>query len=98
MTTSTDHRPRPSVLSGSPMRFAATLVIALIATKPAFEDVLADGAPLPGALFRFLVAFAVLWVIGGIAALVLHRDELESDTDVMIEVADMVPGAAGSDR
>jgi hypothetical protein len=66
------HEPsddRPSVL-GTPTRFAATLIMALVASAPAFTSALNDRLSLPGALVRFLLAFAALWAIGALFSFV----------------------------
>jgi hypothetical protein len=60
---------RRSVL-GTPTRFAATLVLALVATAPAFTNALDDRLSLVGALTRFLIAFGVLWALGAVFSLV----------------------------
>jgi len=95
MTRSDRSRGRTSVLSGSPTRFAGTLVLALVSTTPGFREVLREGGSLPAALGQFLAAFAVLWVLGSIVAAVLRREPSEI---VSVELAEMVPGAAGVDR
>jgi hypothetical protein len=90
--------PRPEraqVLAGSPTRFATTLVVALLATAPGLHDALRGGEPLPAAAGRFLVAFGVLWVLGGIAAVLLRRPAGERES---LEMPEMVPGTAGTDR
>jgi hypothetical protein len=60
---------RPSV-GGSPTRYGATLIMALLASAPAFASTLNDRLSLPGALARFLLAFAVFWVIGALFSFV----------------------------
>jgi hypothetical protein len=62
---------RRSVL-GSPTRYAATLVLALIATAPAFTNALDDRLSLVAALVRFLIAFGVLWALGAVFSLVVR--------------------------
>jgi hypothetical protein len=88
-------RGRSTFLSGSPARFAATLVLALVATTPGFRAVLSDGRSLPAALGQFLAAFGALWVLGSVVAAVLRREPGEA---AALEIAEMVPGAAGVDR
>ena len=95
MKRSDPARGRTGFLSGSPARFAATLVLALVATTPGFRAVLSDGGSLPAALGRFLVAFAALWVLGSVVAAVLRR---EPGDVAALEMAEVVPGAAGVDR
>jgi|EndMetStandDraft_8_1072994.scaffolds.fasta_scaffold67576_2 hypothetical protein len=63
------HTARPPVI-GSPVRYAATLVISLIASAPAFGSVMNGRLSLPEALLRFLIAFAVLWALGALLTLV----------------------------
>jgi hypothetical protein len=63
------HTERPSAF-GSPLRYAATLVISLIAAAPAFGSVLNGRLSLPEALARFLVAFAALWALGALFTVV----------------------------
>jgi hypothetical protein len=62
-------RARPPVF-GSPVRYAATLVISLIASAPAFGSVMNGRLSLPEALLRFLIAFATLWALGALFTLV----------------------------
>jgi hypothetical protein len=66
--TEPDHH-RSSV-SGSPTRYAATLIMALLASAPAFSSALNDRLSLPGALVRFLLAFAIFWVMGALFSFV----------------------------
>jgi hypothetical protein len=67
----TDRPERRSVL-GSPARYAVTLVLALLATAPAFEGALDDRLSLATALVRFLIAFTVLWALGALFGLVVR--------------------------
>jgi hypothetical protein len=68
MTTMPEPLPsedRPPAL-GSPVRYAVTLLLALVASGPAFLGAIDDRMSLPSALGRFLVAFVACWVIGAL--------------------------------
>jgi nitrate/nitrite transporter NarK len=78
-----------SPLAGSPARFAATLVMALVAVAPAFGGVLSDRVSLPEALLRFVVACAAIWLVGSLTTYFVRRGARPSE---------MVPGSAGADR
>ena len=60
-------------LAGSPARFAATLIAALIGTSPAFRAAIEGDMTLPEAVGRFLVAFAVFWVVGSVVSYAFRR-------------------------
>jgi hypothetical protein len=71
MPTQEMHTDRRSVF-GSPLRYAATSVISLVAAAPAFGSVLNGRLSLPEALARFLVAFAALWALGALFTVVIR--------------------------
>lgn len=98
-----DEQPHP--LAGSPARFAATLIAALIGTSPAFRAAIDGDMSLPEALGRFLVAFVVFWIVGAVVSFAFRRfgtaedvhDEHTSDENTP-DMSEMVPGAAAAER
>jgi hypothetical protein len=91
------------MLLGSPTRFSASLVAALLATTPAFRSVLSDRLSLPAALMRFLIAFAVLWSIATITSIALRRSSTSPTDAANPETLDnnfsgVVHSSVGADR
>jgi UDP-N-acetylmuramyl pentapeptide phosphotransferase/UDP-N-acetylglucosamine-1-phosphate transferase len=56
----------------APMRFGVTLIVALLASAPAFGGVIDDRLSLPAALSRFLLAFTALWAVGALLTLIVR--------------------------
>jgi hypothetical protein len=70
------------------VRLAASLVVTLAATMPAFHSVVQGGISLPTASARFLFALPVCWLIVSLAAALIRRmlptavpDDDEPDQD-----------------
>ncbi|HEX7095265.1 MAG TPA: hypothetical protein VF183_05245 [Acidimicrobiales bacterium] len=108
---STTHTDDQSPFVGTPLRFAATLVVALLATSPAFAKAIEGESSLPAALVRFLLASAALWIVFSVAAALLRtRDAATTEPDEppvhgsaendmpAPEMTEMMPGAAAADR
>jgi hypothetical protein len=87
-------------LAGSPARFAATLIAALVGTSPAFASAIDGEMTLPEALLRFLVAFVVFWVVGAVVSFAFRRTASSEDLpdETPSDMPEMVPGSAAADR
>ena len=86
-------------LAGSPTRFAATLIAALVGTSPAFGAAIDGEMTLPEALVRFLVAFGVFWILGTVVGFAFHRNDADDLADPNpSDMPPMVPGSAAADR